>query len=788
VSPTGPEYALISTVGQFTSHPNSKERSRIALSSFEFQASRSEFRLSAEGGSAMPTAPVPSVELSPVRPPALVALPEAQKVTAEGEESADGSGGLSPGKLLQALRRRWFIAIPLAAVVAVAVYGVAESRVTPVYTARTMLHVANDRPTILYENMGGRIETANFQRTQIATVKSRLVRQAAVQDLQPLDLATLRAQSDPVAWLEKEIVADYTVAPEILRISLKGSQPDELVLVLNALREAYMREMLNKDRNERVVRLKQLNELAAKHDGNVKTLRQKTVSKSESLGARDVAGLRLKYEQVTAEIHFGYTKRVHYHNLIQQLETPTPAPMGDPPVDPVAVEVALEQDFATDAVADGLRNSIDKAERVLADLKKNLRDYENDAEYKQLSVDVVRDRAALAQRRETLRGNVVEKARVAAKFQLAQNKRRTEQMVAEIKQSLPMLEAEIKRREQTAAEVSAAITELELLRTELTQQEEQFTLVNAKIRALDVELQAPPRARVVEEAVIIESPRWDRSLKFAVAPAVGAFFAVLLFIAWLDVRRGRVDGTADLEAARIRVIAAVPSVQARVLPVFNPPEQVVARREYLRLTDAIDMARAVIAPVLAAEPGYILVVASAAPGEGKTVLSGHLAVRLARSGRRTLLIDTDVRRPQIHRLFGLRSGPGFGELVSGQANLSDVAVPGPVPGLDVISAGNCNSWAVGELLDHRFPEVLQDVKLAYDVVVIDTAPLLTAPESLAFSRAADGVVLSVMRDVSRLSSVLACYERLLSVNARVLGAIVTRDAPASAYASAYASV
>src|SRR5581483_4181762 len=110
--------------------------------------------------------------------------------------------------------------------------------------------------------------------------------------------------------------------------------------------------------------------------------------------------------------------------------------------------------------------------------------------------------------------------------------------------------------------------------------------------------------------------------------------------------------------------------------------------------------------------------------------------------------------------------------VGGKAALAEVAVDGPVPGLKVVPAGGCDPHAVVESLDGRLADLLRAAKDEYDVVILDTAPLLSAPESLALSRAADGVVLSVRRDVSRVAGVLAGYDRLLAVDARVLGAIV----------------
>jgi capsular exopolysaccharide synthesis family protein len=189
------------------------------------------------------------------------------------------------------------------------------------------------------------------------------------------------------------------------------------------------------------------------------------------------------------------------------------------------------------------------------------------------------------------------------------------------------------------------------------------------------------------------------------------------------------------------------------------------------------MARAVIAPVLAAARGYGLVVTSASAGEGKTVVSAHLAARFARSGLRTLLIDTDVRQPKIAQFFGLKSGPGFGEWVSGATDLSEIAVRGPVAGLDIVVAGGCDARTVAELIDLRFPELLRAAKQEYDVVVLDTAPLLCTPETLALSRLADGVLLAAMRDVSRVAGIQSCTERLAAINAHVLGAVVTGGVP-----------
>jgi tyrosine-protein kinase Etk/Wzc len=150
-----------------------------------------------------------------------------------------------------------------------------------------------------------------------------------------------------------------------------------------------------------------------------------------------------------------------------------------------------------------------------------------------------------------------------------------------------------------------------------------------------------------------------------------------------------------------------------------------------------------------------------------------LAARLARSGYRSLLIDTDARRPRVNELFGLPVGPGFTDLLLDRVDLADVLRPGPVPGLDVITAGNGDAHEAVEVLEQRLVDLLGPLRAAYDVVVLDTPPLMAAPEALILSRVAHGVLLAVMRDVSRLPDVLAGYEQLRSIGADVLGAVVS---------------
>ena len=165
-------------------------------------------------------------------------------------------------------------------------------------------------------------------------------------------------------------------------------------------------------------------------------------------------------------------------------------------------------------------------------------------------------------------------------------------------------------------------------------------------------------------------------------------------------------------------------------------------------------------------------VAAALGGEGKTSLSIHLATSLARAGRRSLLVDCDLRRPTAHHPFNRPQGPGFCELLRGEINLAEAVRPTDIPGLYVITAGYCDQLAIESLSQAIVPTVFARLRDQFTFVIVDSAPVLPVADSLEIGQHVDAVVFSVLRDVSRLPSIHAAYERLRALRIRMLGAVV----------------
>jgi polysaccharide biosynthesis transport protein len=175
------------------------------------------------------------------------------------------------------------------------------------------------------------------------------------------------------------------------------------------------------------------------------------------------------------------------------------------------------------------------------------------------------------------------------------------------------------------------------------------------------------------------------------------------------------------------------------------------------------------------------VVASAAPGDGKTTVARHLAEAAARSGSRVLLLEVDLRHPTLARQLGVQTGPGLADVLIGSASIGEAAqsVDLQVPygegamgrKLDVLVAGAVPPNP-GELLESRAMDaVLGQAKLDYELVVIDTPPLEAVSDAFPLLTKVDGVVIVGWIGRSRRDAAERLQQVLASSGARLLGVI-----------------
>jgi capsular exopolysaccharide synthesis family protein len=162
-----------------------------------------------------------------------------------------------------------------------------------------------------------------------------------------------------------------------------------------------------------------------------------------------------------------------------------------------------------------------------------------------------------------------------------------------------------------------------------------------------------------------------------------------------------------------------------------------------------------------------------------------LAVSLARSsGQATLLIDGDMRSPDIHRVFQIDLQPGLADVLGVNARLRDAINRNWSEHVHILPAGQLTKSPHKLLGNDRFRRLLEQVRLHYRYVIIDTPPILAASEAMVMARDADGTLICAMRDVSRESHIQMTYKRLLSVGAKPIGTVLN-GVPARQYARRY---
>jgi capsular exopolysaccharide synthesis family protein len=190
------------------------------------------------------------------------------------------------------------------------------------------------------------------------------------------------------------------------------------------------------------------------------------------------------------------------------------------------------------------------------------------------------------------------------------------------------------------------------------------------------------------------------------------------------------------------------------------------------LIESIDATRTLLLSASRFEPLRMIMVTSALKGEGKTSLSCHLATSLARAGRKTLLIDCDLRSPSVPHAFSAPSAPGVCEFLRGEATLEHILWQSPVTMLSVIPAGVCDSATIELLGQDRLRDLFLPLRERFEFIIVDSAPVLLATDSLIVSQLVDSVVFSILREVSQIPPVYAAYERLAALGVHIFGAVV----------------
>jgi polysaccharide biosynthesis transport protein len=174
------------------------------------------------------------------------------------------------------------------------------------------------------------------------------------------------------------------------------------------------------------------------------------------------------------------------------------------------------------------------------------------------------------------------------------------------------------------------------------------------------------------------------------------------------------------------------------------------------------------------KPPHVLMITSAMPKEGKTVVSTNLALSFAQTGGKTLLMDTDLRRGRLHRFFGYRKQPGLSGVLLGQCTLDEAIRPTPHENLFIISAGQHLETGTELLGSPKFHELMVDLRKRFDRIVMDTPPVLGLSETSVLQSQVDGVLFVIWSGYTPIKGVKAAVEMLQANGANFYGFVLNR--------------
>ena len=168
----------------------------------------------------------------------------------------------------------------------------------------------------------------------------------------------------------------------------------------------------------------------------------------------------------------------------------------------------------------------------------------------------------------------------------------------------------------------------------------------------------------------------------------------------------------------------------------------------------------------------VILVSSPGPREGKTMTSSNLAITMAQSGSKVLMLDCDLRRPKLHRMFGFAKDKGITNLLAGNASFEEVVVHSKVPNLDLVFSGPIPPNPSEMLGSKRMTELIGELRKRYTRIIIDSPPITAVTDAAILAKAVDGVVLVIragqtVREVAKNS-----VHQLQSVGGHILGAVL----------------
>lgn len=338
----------------------------------------------------------------------------------------------------------------------------------------------------------------------------------------------------------------------------------------------------------------------------------------------------------------------------------------------------------------------------------------------------------------------------------------------------------LQRREQELGKKTAESLELDRAAVEYTQIEREFRtqdqiLQSIAARARETSMTSnieTQNARIVDHATPSPegrpvSPNVPLQLALGFVGGLGLGLAFAFFVAFVD---DRVKSSYDIEGVvGLPLIGIIP--QIRKMDQADKA-QIVASNADRQVAEAFLTLHSSLRLKDESKNAKCILITSTIPGEGKSFTTTNLALTFASHGERVVVVDCDLRKPNIHKSFRVENARGVIDVCGGKATIDDVVLRQVQPNLDVIPAGGRAKSPTQVLNSKGFESMLADLRKNYDRIFIDTPPLAAVSDALVILPLVDGSIFTIFFNKVRRKAAQFCARRLLEANVPSFGAVL----------------
>ncbi|MCX5647394.1 MAG: polysaccharide biosynthesis tyrosine autokinase [Phycisphaerae bacterium] len=688
--------------------------------------------------------------------------------------------------LLASVRRRWYLVLVATIVICAVALPAIWLLVEPQYVVQGAVEVRSVVPGILTESslagdLSGGDAFINTQATMLTsnnallqdvadelagrnltflsgTPQSRIERVIAMVSPTKRHLGPERILRDAIA--EKVITATALPRTDLIGVAMRSANAEEAKTIVNQFLHTCALRFGSKDRKEEDDHFTLLTGQIDRQAATIKSKRGQINEVAEPYGTTSLAPLEAMKLNVQARL-VGEMINLESQKVSAQTNVDLLKTTHQPELPSEQVVRQRREYVNSDPMVAELSRTIVSMERDLITQQALIKEHPRLAQ-EQTALENLKTR--LAAKCKEIEDEYDKRLQVQQKEAGDQRLAAAEMQLAQIDAHYKALSERVNQQDTQAQKVGRAHKDIEDLKAQVQVDQDQYDTLYRRLKALEMDMrrtQLAPRIDVAYEADVVETK--DRRVQLATAAVIGAL-ACGFGLAFLRDRMDKTLQTPEDVTRQLDLPVLGTTTSSRTIKPALFAEQIAGDYQTIRTNLGL------------MNDGGLprrLVVSSAGTREGKTTFAVNLATSLAKSGKKVLLIDGDLRKPDVGQMLNVPKDTGYLQDVLLGGDSSGIYVS-PSSGLHVLAANPRHMADPYELLTSSMAaEQIERLTREYDHIIIDSPPALAFPDALVWAKLADAVVLVGLAGQTTAPDLKEAKERFTRGRARVLGAVLS---------------